>query len=164
MEIRHAKKADLPQILAIYEAAVIFMREQNNPNQWTKTPEVSLLTGFIEQEKLYVCEDKGEIVGVFYFAIEEDETYKVIDGEWPNDREYGVIHKISALHKSKGVGTFMISWCLKQIDNVRIDTHEDNVPMQNLLAKLGFSYCGVIRLQNGEPRRAYQKDLRQRNT
>jgi RimJ/RimL family protein N-acetyltransferase len=43
--------------------------------------------------------------------------------------------------------------------NVRIDTHKDNVPMRNLLKKMGFTHCGVIRLldKDESPREAYMK-------
>mgnify|MGYP003296922186 CR=1 FL=1 len=40
--------------------------------------------------------------------------------------------------------------------NIRIDTHHDNVVMQRLLKKLGFQYCGIIHLENGDPRLAFQ--------
>ena len=43
--------------------------------------------------------------------------------------------------------------------NIRIDTHKDNKIMQGLLARHGFSYCGIIYLKNGSPRLAYQRVL-----
>ena len=42
------------------------------------------------------------------------------------------------------------------IRNLRIDTHNDNLTMQHIVAKAGFSYCGIIRLEDGDPRLAYQ--------
>lgn len=43
--------------------------------------------------------------------------------------------------------------------NVRIDTHRDNQPMQALLKKCGFAYCGRIFLADGSERIAFQKTL-----
>jgi hypothetical protein len=40
---------------------------------------------------------------------------------------------------------------------MRIDTHEDNMGMQQLLKKLGYSYCGVIFLGNEDKRLAFEK-------
>ena len=41
---------------------------------------------------------------------------------------------------------------------LRIDTHGDNIPMQNLLKKLGFTQRGVIHVQeDNDPRLAYDK-------
>ena len=51
----------------------------------------------------------------------------------------------------------MMQWAFSEYPNVRIDTHEDNYVMQNMLKKLGYTYCGIIHLENGDPRLAYQK-------
>ena len=51
----------------------------------------------------------------------------------------------------------MLSFCLTHSDNIRIDTHRDNVIMRHLLEKHGFKYCGIIYLENGDERLAYQK-------
>ena len=59
--------------------------------------------------------------------------------------------------KAKGVGSFCMNWAYEQFPNVKIDTHRDNVVMQNMLKKNGFVYCGIIHLVNGEERLAFQK-------
>ena len=42
--------------------------------------------------------------------------------------------------------------------NLRIDTHGDNIVMQNLLAKMGFQYCGIVYVEEDRnPRLAYEK-------
>ena len=41
----------------------------------------------------------------------------------------------------------------------KIDTHRDNKVMQNLLKKNGFSYCGIICLNDCSERLAYQKSM-----
>ena len=56
----------------------------------------------------------------------------------------------------RGVAATCISWCLEKCGNIRIDTHRDNKVMQNILQKLGFTCCGVIYLENGAERLAYQ--------
>ena len=38
-----------------------------------------------------------------------------------------------------------------------LDTHEANGPMRHKLEKNGFTYCGIIYVEDGTPRRAYQK-------
>ncbi|HNZ83431.1 MAG TPA: GNAT family N-acetyltransferase, partial [Sedimentibacter sp.] len=48
-------------------------------------------------------------------------------------------------------------WCFEKCRNLKIDTHRDNIPMQNLLNKNGFIRCGIIYLENGDERIAYQK-------
>jgi len=55
-----------------------------------------------------------------------------------------------------GVVKMAVDYCKKTISNLRIDTHEDNKTMQHVLSKLGFSRCGIIYIEDGSPRIAYQ--------
>jgi RimJ/RimL family protein N-acetyltransferase len=41
--------------------------------------------------------------------------------------------------------------------SLRIDTHRGNVVMRRMLEKNGFRFCGVIYLENGDERVAYEK-------
>jgi hypothetical protein len=43
----------------------------------------------------------------------------------------------------------------KSCCTIRIDTHRDNFIMKHILAKYGFTECGVIYLESGDPRDAY---------
>lgn len=43
------------------------------------------------------------------------------------------------------------------IYNCRIDTHAANTGMRRLLAKSGYTYCGIIVALDGIDRLAYQK-------
>lgn len=159
MEIRHAALSDLPEILPIYADARAFMRKTGNLAQWAGGfPPQELLEEDIAAGKLYVCMDQGAIACVFYFAQEADPTYQhIYHGAWLSDAPYGVIHRIAAAQGTRGAATFCLNWALAQTGNVRIDTHRDNIPMQSLLKKLGFTLCGDIRLQSGAHRYAYQK-------
>ncbi|MBQ1261428.1 MAG: GNAT family N-acetyltransferase, partial [Clostridia bacterium] len=144
----------------IYASARAFMREQGNPNQWrTQYPSLELLSADIAEKRLYVCEEEGELLGVFYFALGEDPTYRVIeDGAWLSDKPYGVIHRIAVAARGRGVASFCFSHCFSLCPNIRIDTHRDNLPMQRALEKNGFHRCGIIHLENGDARIAYQKE------
>ena len=157
MNIRKSTMRDLPRMEEIYALARGFMREHNNPTQWSGGyPRTELLKKDIAAGKSYVCEDEGEIVATFYFAIEKDPAYNIItDGKWLSDEPYGVIHRIASV--KKGAGTFCINYGFEGCKNLRIDTHEDNYVMQNMLTKNGFCRCGIIFLENGDPRIAFQK-------
>ena len=158
MEIRKAVKADFPVILALYERARAFMAENGNASQWgTANPPEALIARDIEEGKSYVCMADGKIAAVFYFAVERDPTYTVISGAWLNDAPYGVVHRLASDGSTRGAGTFCLQWALCQCGNIRIDTHRDNRPMQNLLVKLGFSRCGTITIADGTERIAFQK-------
>ena len=48
----------------------------------------------------------------------------------------------------------LVSGALREL---RADTHADNKIMQHLLEKNGFTKCGIIHVEDGTPRIAYQK-------
>ena len=45
----------------------------------------------------------------------------------------------------------------KNIKSLKIDTHEDNIGMQSLIKKLGYTYCGIIYTNYGDKRLAFEK-------
>ena len=102
--------------------------------------------------------ENGDIRAVFYFAVEEDPTYGYIDGAWMNDSPYGVIHRIAVGQSGRGAAAECFQFAYERCGNLRIDTHEKNIPMQRCLAKNGFRRCGIIYLEDGDPRIAYQKE------
>lgn len=160
MEIRHTTTADLPRLMAIYDDARKFMAQSGNPNQWgTSHPTQEMIEADIAENRSYVCEENGVIVATFCFAVADDPTYRVIrEGAWLDDAAYGVVHRIAVAEQGKQVAAFCLEWCLAQCGNVRIDTHRDNHPMQRLLTRLGYTYCGLIDLENNQGERmAYQK-------
>lgn len=159
MEIRKAALADLSIILDIYDSARAYMRSNGNLHQWNNGyPNEDTVRKDIADNNCHVCVDAGEIIGVFVFFVGADPTYaKIYDGQWLNDEPYGVIHRIAVSAHRKGVASACFDFALNHCANLRIDTHEDNIPMQNSLAKNGFTRCGIIYLANGDPRIAYQK-------
>ena len=157
--IQKATMSQLTDILALYEKARIFMAENGNPDQWgTAYPPEEMVRQDILDEKSYVCIDGDQVLAVFYFAVEQDPTYHYIDGAWLNDGPYGVIHRIAVGHSGRGVAAECFAFAAARCDNIRIDTHEKNIPMQRCLAKNGFARCGIIYLEDGDPRIAYQKE------
>ena len=156
--IEKATLSQLPQILKIYQQARDFMAQSGNPTQWgTNYPPQEMIRQDILEGKSYVSVENGNICGVFYFALEADPTYAYIDGAWLNDKPYGVLHRIAVGESGKGVAAECFRFAMKHCDNLRIDTHENNIPMQRCLAKNGFRRCGTIYLEDGDPRIAYQK-------
>ncbi len=159
MEIRKTKPEELDIVMEIYAYARKFMAETGNPNQWGNAkPKREWLEQDIAEGNSYVCIENGMIAAVFFYKYGKDPTYaKIYEGEWINDRSYGVVHRIASAGIVKGAGSYCLRWAFEQCGNLKIDTHHDNVVMQNTLQKNGFSYCGIIYLEDGEQRMAYQK-------
>ena len=164
MNIRKTTLQDLPRLPEIYERARAFMAAHGNPDQWGKNnwPPRALIEQDIAAGQSYVCEDdEKRIVGTFFMAFGKDvePTYAAIaDGAWRDESPYGVVHRIASDGTQKGVGTYCLNWAYAQCGHIRIDTHGDNIVMQNLLNKLGYRRCGTIYVpQDNAPRIAFEK-------
>ncbi len=159
MEIRKATAADVAAAAEIYDMARGYMREAGNPTQWAGAyPSAEDVTEGIGRGESYVLEDGGEVVATFQFRIGREPCYdKIYEGAWKNDRPYAVIHRIAVKYHGRGLIDFCFAECFKRFPNLKIDTHRDNIPMQRVLARAGFEYCGIIYLEGGEERMAYQK-------
>ncbi|QAT42989.1 N-acetyltransferase [Aminipila luticellarii] len=156
--IRLAKYEDLDTIMDVYEIARKYMADTGNATQWADSyPEREMLEKDIRHEQLFVYIDNDKIHGVFAFIIGPDETYSYIeDGSWKNEELYGTIHRIASDGTVKGLFGRCLDFCTQKISNLRIDTHHDNHTMQHLIETNGFERCGIIYVQDGSPRIAYQ--------
>ena len=158
INIRHTEIADLPAVMGVYAHARAMMKQTGNPDQWRDSyPPERLIIDDIKNRNSYVIEQNGEICGVFFFRIGEDPTYRRIDGQWLCDAPYGVIHRIAGNGRMKGVFPQCVAFCAEKIANLRVDTHHDNKLMQHQIEKCGFTRCGIIYLEDGSPRIAYQR-------
>ncbi len=157
--IEKATEVDMPAIAELYRQARTFMREHGNPNQWKENyPGENLILADIRQGNCYVYRKKGVILGVFSFFLEPDPTYvHIYQGKWCNDDPYGVVHRLAVAVHGKGIAGACLEYAFSRCRNLRIDTHRDNLPMQHLLEKQGFHFCGIIFLESGAERLAYQK-------
>ena len=158
VQIRKAVTEDLPEILKIYEYARGFMRRTGNLEQWAGGyPYREVLEQDIALGQLYVVED-GALCGVFAFIPGIDPTYNYIEGAWHYDSPYAAIHRVAASGTRRGILGLCVEYCAARCSHLRIDTHRDNVVMQRALEKQGFAPCGVIYLENGDPRLAYDRN------
>ena len=160
MKIRKTVIDDIDDVMEIYEYARDFMRKSGNPDQWGDNhPPREDIEQDIKTGKSYVLTDEQKIAAVFYYCIETEPTYSKIDGEWLNDKPYGVVHRIARGPSAAGAGAICLDWCFENCGNLRIDTHRDNQPMLKQLEKLGFVYCGIVWMKDGSQRLAFQKHL-----
>ncbi|MDO5026642.1 MAG: N-acetyltransferase [Tissierellia bacterium] len=155
--IRQASVRDLERLYEIFSYAKKFMRENNNPKQWSGDYPGKKFLDEINQGIVYVLEDRGYIYGVFLLNIGTDPSYSYIEGAWLKDETpYGTIHRVASDGSRRGVFKEIVDFSLEKINQLRIDTHEDNHIMQGAILSMDFKYCGIIYLENGDKRLAYQ--------
>lgn len=160
--IRKATLTDMPIVLSIIQHGREKMIASGNSHQWGKLhPSDEQIKMDIEKENSYlVLSDEGSPIATFAFIEGVDSTYLEIEGKgWLNNEHYGTIHRIASVPNVHGILSIVIEYCFQKVKNIRIDTHEENFIMRKGLQKLGFTYCGVIHLENGEPRLAFQKTI-----
>jgi RimJ/RimL family protein N-acetyltransferase len=156
MEVRKADPHEIEQILAIYSGARDFMRASGNPTQWTGGyPDEKVVKDDMKLQRLYVLCEGGELYGVFALLEDGDSDYNKIDGAWLNSLPYAAMHRVASAGKRGGVVAECVNYVLSRFDDVRIDTHEDNLPMQRALEKYGFVKCGKVYITRAGERIAY---------
>lgn len=161
LTVRNVTVGEIDRVMEIFDIARSFMRKSGNMTQWINGyPDRETTASDIACGKLYAVCDGDHLCGVFFFDICEDKTYNYIeDGQWLNDKPYGVIHRVGSDGSRKGVLSAAVDFAFGKIGNIKIDTHSDNKVMQHLLLKSGFQKCGTIYIEDGSPRVAFQKSL-----
>ncbi len=159
MFIRNSMISETKDIMKVYKNAKAFMIESGNKDQWTSGyPSRKLIEEDINKGNSYVCIIDDEIVGAFTYFVGIEPSYNRINGKWTKDEAYGVLHRLGISKRGMNLGEECIRYCLKDCKYLRIDTHKANTPMRILLKKNGFNKCGVVYLNDGSERIAYDKD------
>lgn len=103
-----------------------------------------------------MCEVDGRVVATFAFLPGPDECYDVIeDGQWRSDAPYAVLHRVASDGTVHGIAAAMFAFAKERADHLRIDTHQDNLPMQGASIKAGFERAGIVYVSDGTPRVAF---------
>ena len=158
--VRRAVLSDLPAILSIYESGRLFMHSHGNPHQWIGGyPQESILKIDIADKDLYVLED-GAVYGVFLMTEKPEPTYARIHGRFLTPSPYLTLHRVCGDGIHRGILKEAVAFANQRFLPIRIDTHIDNLPMQRAVLAQGFRFCGVIHLQNGDARLAYERKAR----
>jgi GNAT superfamily N-acetyltransferase len=167
MKLVKSRKENLPQIIQMIKDAQDLLASQNIDQWQNGYPTKSILLKDIQDLQSYILlNTKGLPLATAMFSTKREPTYSKIDGGWmtPNQTQYGVIHRmaVSKNYRRKGIAKYIFNACetmlkTSQIKSMRIDTHEQNHGMRTLLKTLNYNYCGVIYLENGDKRLAYEK-------
>ena len=157
--VKKASIGDLSVVMDFIEQGKAKMIKAGNPNQWSANyPAIETIERDIVQGNCYLLYEGGKAIATFVFKAGPEPNYQRIDdGSWLDDQPYYVIHRVASAEGVHGVMADVISYCSSFTSSIRIDTHADNRPMQASLARLGFVYCGVIYVENGDSRRAFQR-------
>lgn len=168
MKIRLSTLEDISSIMIIIDDAKALLKSLHI-NQWQNGyPNATQIENDIKNgESFVVVNDENTIIATSMFTLRKEPTYKeVIDGNWliSEDEVYGVIHRMAIKKEFRklGLATFLFTKFHQQlkeknIQSLKIDTHEENIGMQSLIKKLGYQYCGIIYTNYNAKRLAFEK-------
>lgn len=168
MKIRLAAAEDLPKITALYNAAKELLLNRGIDQWQDGYPNAASAASDICTGGSYVLEDNGEVIGTAFIGFGTEPTYeKIYEGSWKQVCErYAFLHRVavSTTYSGRGLaGQFFKEaegLCRKKdVTVLRCDTHRQNLAMQKTLERCGFTYCGIIYLEDGAERFAYEKTV-----
>lgn len=165
MEFRRTVESDINNVMKIITQAQAYFKEKEIDQWQNGYPNVQSIQNDILNQYSYVLLKYNDIVGTAAISFDGDSNYEQIhNGEWITNEKYAVIHRIAVDSTHKGIGLASIiidnveDLCISRgIYSIKIDTHKDNISMQKLVGKNGFKYCGVIYLEDGSERIAFEK-------
>lgn len=152
----------------LIEQAKAFLKAQGI-DQWQKGyPDAACIQNDIACGKGYfLLNEDSKIAAYMCIDFDGEPAYDELKGAWltAKDACYGVVHRLAVDSAYRGKGLASIAFELVQqmckekgIGSIRIDTDADNEIMKHLLARNGFTYCGLIRFDNSD-KIAYEKVL-----
>lgn len=167
MEFRKTAKTDIKDIMNIISQAQDYFKEQGIDQWQNNYPSVETINNDIANKHSYVLLKDNNIVATAAVSFDGEKTYDTIyEGQWISNNEFAVIHRIAVHSDYKGLG--LSSEIMKNVEklcldtgvySIKVDTHEENLSMQKLLKKNNFKYCGIIYLEDGNKRIAFEKTL-----
>lgn len=164
MIFRHATAEDIDRIVEIVSHASqrlgkagIDQWQRGYPNRQSIEQDVADGVGVI------LCLG-AEILAYGAVIFTGEKAYDdLTGGEWLTKGEYAVVHRLCVSEIFVGMGfakQFMRAaetMAAERVAAMRIDTHPENKIMQNMIEKLGYTYCGDVIIESR--RLAYEKLL-----
>ena len=164
MIFRRTKDKDRQQVVELWQKARTYFQEAGIDQWQDGYPNEASARQDLEASTSYVLEDGGKILATACLAFGHEPTYGHIEhGAWAGAAPYGFLHRIAVLPEAKGKGAAGLFFDElkrqaqeKGIKVLRGDTHRDNKPMQRVMEKNGLTYRGVIHIEDGAERLAYE--------
>lgn len=168
--IRKTDISDLPYLLEIFNEARQTIAALGIDQWQNGYPSEKVIREDIELGRSFCAEIDRSVRGTFALLLYGEPTYnKIFEGGWKtgdNKNDYLAIHRVAIAVSSRGSGlsSKIIGFAEDMArregkKSLRIDTHRGNLVMRRMLEKNGFEYCGIIYLEGGDERVAYEKVL-----
>ncbi|MDR3251074.1 MAG: GNAT family N-acetyltransferase [Tannerella sp.] len=167
MIFRKAALNDLRSMMDVVRQAQASLKALGIDQWQNGYPSEEVICRDIGNGDAFVLTDDDIVIAMATVIFNNEPTYDVIyEGEWLSRGEFVVVHRMAVADcsRKKGVASIIfhevgMTAKSRNISSFKIDTHEGNIPMRNVLLKNGFKYCGKIFLKDGALRLAFEKIL-----
>ena len=168
MTFRKTTYTDIPAVFTIIHQAQNYLKSQQIDQWQNGYPNEHSLAADIDHEYSYVMEENGTIVGTLALIFDPEPTYaRIYEGNWKTGHtSYATLHRVAVADQWKGnsIAGKMLAEVehichLHHVDSIRMDTHRENISMQRMMQKNGFTYCGIIYLEDGAERLAFERKM-----
>lgn len=156
--IRLSTLADIDTIMSMLDNSRSIMRQNGNDKQWVGYPTREDVETDVERGVSHVVMENEHLVGTVALVPGVEPTYGVIEhGRWIEpERAYSTVHRLAKAKGAKGIAQFVLDYSASLCDYLRADTHADNYIVCSLFEGYGFVYSGIVYMDDGSPRRAYE--------
>jgi ribosomal protein S18 acetylase RimI-like enzyme len=155
MDFSYARSGDLPELLALYRAAIARMDEQNIP-QWDEIyPSAEVLQADVSSGQMQVGHLNGKIAVAFLLEECSEEDYE--DADWRyRDSRFIVLHRLCVHPAFQGQGVarrtmdFLEQAVLDRgLSAIRLDAFSLNPTALKLYESRGYEKAGEIQFRKG---------------
>ena len=168
MKIKLSTLENIPEIMTIIKDAKELLASLKIDQWQNGYPNAAQVEqDILKGESYVVLSEENQVIATSMFTTNKEPTYQIIEeGTWKVDesKNYGVIHRmaIKKEYRKQGLATLLFDEFHQQlksknIESLKIDTHEENLGMQALIKKIGYQYCGIIYTNYGAKRLAFEK-------
>ena len=128
MELRKTNISDVSSVMKIISQSQSYFKSKGIDQWQNNYPNENTIMGDINNGYSYVLEKDNKVIATLALSFNGEVTYnKIYEGEWLSNEKYAVIHRIAVDNDLK------------------------------LLEKNDFKYCGIIYLEDGNKRIAFEK-------
>lgn len=165
-DMRPSTVDDVPAIVATLEAGRALLAA-DGIDQWQNGtgPDVSLVTSDVEQGWGRVFLIGGQVAATAALIDEPEPNYaRMIEGAWQTRNDaaekgmpasaassYATIHRVAVAPAWRGMRVAQHFYArlieearARGFAEIRVDTHADNIRMQNVIASAGFTRAGTV--------------------
>jgi GNAT superfamily N-acetyltransferase len=163
--IRLGTTQDTPWIMEAIELCRPILAAHQS-GQWQGTePSQKTIENDILHRQFYLLTFNDRLIGGAALLPRDNAYDHLLSGAWLNQDPYIVIHRFfihPTFHGQKLSKVFLTlieEWVWRKgINNIRLDTHERNIPMKGLLRSMSYLQVGRVNLPQAGERMVYHKE------